>query len=158
MIGYVTLEEADAYVETHYLEVEDARTNWEDLENESKEILLRRSFEAIDNLVLTGRKTFPDQDTSFPRYPSTEVPARVKYAQIENALSLSDASIQEDTAFYSKLKSFGITSYSIGNLSETFGASSAEADSVNTSLTAKGIVSTKAQQYLLPYIYGGFRI
>ena len=41
MIGYVTLEEADAYVETHYLEVEDARTNWEDLENESKEILLR---------------------------------------------------------------------------------------------------------------------
>lgn len=158
MIGYVTLEEANAYVETHYLETEDARTNWEDLEDESKEILLRKSFECIDSLIFTGRKTFPDQSTSFPRFPETEVSQKIKFAQIENALSLSDDSVQEESSFYSKLKSFGIQSYSIGNLSETFGSVSAGADSASTTLTSKGIVSTKAQQYLLPYMYGGFRI
>lgn len=158
MIGYVTLEEANTYVETHYLETEDARVTWEDLEDESKEILLRKSFECIDNLTFTGRKTFPGQNTSFPRYPEPEVSQKVKYAQIENALALSDASVQEESDFYNKLKSFGIQSYSIGNLSETFGSVSSGTTSINTMLTSKGIVSTKAQQYLLPYIYGGFRI
>lgn len=158
MIGYVTLEEANDYVRTHYLETEDVRINWEDLEDESKEILLRKSFECIDSLIYTGRKTFPEQDTSFPRYPETEVSQKVKYAQIENALTLSDASVQEESSFYNKLKSFGIQSYSIGNLSETFGSASTGSTSVNAELTSKGIVSTRAQQYLLPYIYGGFKI
>lgn len=157
-IGYVTLEEANQYIETHYLETEEARTMWEDLDDDSKEILLRRSHEAIDCLPFPGRKTYPDKPESFPRYPKTEVPYQIKHAQIENALSLSDTSISAEKDFYDKMRSFGISSYSIGNLSESFGSATVGASGIKEQLGSVGVLSSRAQMLIAPFLYGGFRI
>lgn len=157
-LGYVTLEEANKYVETHYLETDDARLRWEDLEDESKEVLLVRSFEGIDSLPFPGRKTYPSQEECFPRYPSTEVPLRIKYAQIENALALSEDSYDAESSFYERLQRYGIQSYSIGNLSETFGSVVSGGSSDVITFSSVGIVSNRAKQYLLPYLRGGYKI
>lgn len=154
VIGYVSLEEADEYVTTHYVEDSDERTYWEDLDDEDKEILLRNSFENIERLPFTGRKAKPSQDTAFPRYPATTVPLDVKYAQIENALTLANSAESEEIAQYEKLWSAGVTSYSIGNLSETVGSMTYGAGNFSQS----GLSSAKAKKLLIPFLGGGFDI
>lgn len=154
MVGYVTLEEADTYVATHYVEDSDERTCWEDLDDSDKNVLLLVSYEAIERLPFPGRKTIASQDSSFPRYPSREIPKDIKYAQIENALALSDSTSSEDTKQYERLWNAGVSSYSIGNLSETIGQASAGL----ATLSQSGVDSPKAKKLLLPYLSGGYRI
>lgn len=154
MIGYVTLEEADQYVETHYVEDASERTFWEDLDDSDKQVLLLTSFEAIERLPFTGRKTFNSQETMFPRYPSTTVPKDVKAAQIENALIQADTSEAEEAKQYERLWSAGVSSYSIGNLSETVG----NATFGVSAATQSGLTSPKAKKLLIPFMSGGYRI
>lgn len=151
MIGYVTLDEANEYIETHYVEDSAQRTAWEDLSDEDKQVLLLVSFEVLEQLPFTGRKTSVLQDKAFPRYPDTVVPQSVKASQIENAITLSDTSEAEEVAQYEKLWSAGVSSYSIGNLSESLGGASANS-------THGGIASPKAKRLLLPYLSGGYCI
>jgi hypothetical protein len=154
VIGYVTLEEADLYVSTHYVEDSDERTYWEDLDDSDKEVLLLVSFEAIERLPFPGRKTLPSQDNMFPRYPSNEVPRDIKYAQIENALALSDTNESDDARQYERLWNAGVSSYSIGSLSETIGNASYGV----TASANSGITSAKAKKLVMPFLGGGFRI
>lgn len=151
---YVDVAYADAYVTTHFLSTDNLRLNWETLSDDDKEVLLQRSFEAIESLPFSGHKSDPSQPNAFPRCPYTEVPSAVKNAQVENAVSLSDSSISEDAAFYEKLWQFGVESYSIGNLSEKTSSGAWGRGST----AAHGIVSARATNLLQPYLSGGFRI
>lgn len=153
-IGYVDLAYANEYVATHFLSTDEFRSDWESLTDQDKEVLLRRSFEAIETLPFTGMKYCPDQANAFPRWPGEEVPDAIKAAQVENAVSLSDNSASEDAAFYEKLWQFGVESYSIGNLSE----STSSGAWGSSSLTTNGIISAKASRLLQPYIRGGYNI
>lgn len=154
-MSYVDVAYADEYVNTHFLSVDERRFNWEALDNNDKEVLLQRSFEAIECLPFVGRKTNPDQPNAFPRYPFEEVPEAVKYAQVENAITLSDSSASEDAAFYEKLWQYGVESYSIGNLSER---TSSGAWGRNVTASSSGVISTKAINLLKPFLNGSYNI
>ena len=153
-IGYVDLAYADSYVAAHFLSTDELRMTWEGLDEMDKEVLLRRSFESLEGLPFSGRKTDPKQPNAFPRCPYEEVPEAIKNAQVENAVSLSDSAASEDAAFYEKLWQYGVESYSIGNLSEktsrgTWG---------RNATTTTGLVSAKATQMLQPFVSGGYCI
>lgn len=154
LIGYVTLEEANEYLKTHYLSEDPLRLGWEDLLEEDQIVLLNRSFQAIELLPFAGRKLDPAQPNAFPRWPLQEVPEAIKWAQIENALTRSDASNEEEAKFYERLWTYGVESYTIGNLSEktssgTYGVGGAQ---------STGVVSAIANRLLRPYLGGGYRM
>lgn len=151
LIGYVTLEEADEYISTHYLSKDTLRVGWEGMSDEDKTVMLTKAFQTLELLPFTGRKTDRSQLKAFPRWPYKEVPEAIKQAQIESALAYSDPSKEEDLKYYERLKAFGISSYSIGNLSESLGSGAGEAQ-------ATGIVSATAEKLLRPYLGGGYRI
>lgn len=150
MVGYVTVEESDLYVSTHYVEDSEERARWEDLDEDDKKVLLLNSFEAIEAIPFPGRKLSPLQESAFPRYPNKDVPKAIKIAQIENALYLSDTSLAEDQSEYDKMWGAGVSSYTIGNLSESFQSSS--------TLIQSSVASPKAKKMLIPFMSGGYRI
>lgn len=154
LIGYVSLEEANEYISTHYLTTDALRLGWEALTEENRIILLTKSFQTIELLPFTGRKLNPDQSTVFPRWPCKEVPSAIKWAQIENALAKSDASNEEDAQHYEKLWTYGVESYSIGNLSEHVSAGSYGLRGAQ----ATGVTSAIAERFLRPYLGGGYRM
>lgn len=153
-IGYVDLVYADDYISKHYLSNDLIRITWEDLDDVDKEVLLRKSFEAIESLPFTGKKYCIDQPNAFPRCPNEEVPEAIKAAQVENALALSDNAISEDITFYEKLRQFGVDSYSIGNLSESLNDSAGKPDS----MSFYGIFSAAAAKLLRQFISGSYNI
>ena len=154
LIGYVTLQEANAYVATHYLSNDTLRSSWEGLTDEDRTVLLTKSFQAIELLPFTGRKLTRDQSTAFPRWPCKEVPEAIKWAQIENAVAKSDASNEEDTKYYERLWMYGVESYSIGNLSERTSSGSYGVRGAQ----ATGVTSAIADRLLRPYLGGGYRM
>ena len=154
LIGYVTLEEAYQYVITHYVSTDELRVVWEALSDEDRRALLTRSFQVLELLPFAGKKTSPTQSNAFPRWPQQEVPAAIKWAQIENALAKCDASNAEDAKFYERLWMYGVESYSIGNLSER---TSTGSYSVNGA-QATGVTSAVADRLLRPFLGGGYRM
>lgn len=155
LVGYVTLAEANNYIETRYLSSDPLRETWDGMSDEDKTVCLMRSLDAIESLPYVGHKMSATQLLAFPRCPQTEVPENVKRAQIENALCMSDTSNDEDSALYDKLWRYGIESYTIGNLRETsvdgtWGRSRAGG--------AHGLASAKAYALLTPYMQGGYRL
>lgn len=153
-IGYVTVAEADAYIRTHYLKNDDLYKSWFALDEDSKTVLLNRSFQALELLPFTGRKLDPKQTTAFPRWPYKEVPSAIKWAQIENAVAKSDASNEEDAKYYERLWTYGVESYSIGNLSEKTSAGSYSVGGAQST----GIISASANRLLRPFLGGGYRM
>jgi hypothetical protein len=154
VVGYVTLEEANAYVTDHFMSSNMTRVAWESLSDADKLVLLRNSYRAIEMLTFRGRKTDAAQPSAFPRWPSTDVPSQIKEAQIANAIILADESYQDDATYYDKLRTFGVKSYSIGKLSETLNTSAEN----NTTASYKGIYSQEAIRLLSPWLGGGFNI
>ena len=154
VIGYVTLEEANAYVTDHFMSSNMTRVAWESLSDADKMVLLRNSYRAIEMLTFRGRKTNVTQPSAFPRWPSTDVPNDIKEAQIANAIVFADESYQEDIAHYDKLRSLGVKSYKIGNLSETLDTPAEGASAT----PYKGIYSQEAMGLLDPWLSGGFNI
>lgn len=149
-IGYVDLEYANEYVSLHFLSEDDLRVSWESLYDTDKEVLLRQSLEAIETLRFTGAKSSPEQKLAFPRFPSNEVPELVKMAQVENAIALSDSTTTEESSFYERLYRFGVSSYSIGNLSESLGSGMVDG--------LDAVVSSRALRLLKPLLSGGYSI
>jgi hypothetical protein len=149
MVGYVTLEEANTYIAQRYASANADRLRWESLGSNDRSAYLQQSFDAIENLVYPGRPLSVEQTTAFPRSWELAVSDKVKYAQIENALKLSD---DLDTEDYNRMRLLGITRYSIGDLSETL------SPGTQSNTAAAGIVSMKTMNYLKPYLYGGFRV
>lgn len=152
-IGYVTLTEANEYVTSHYVAQDKLRLGWEGLSDEDRTALLNRSYSIINSLPLRGRKADPEQEGAFPRCPSSEVPKRVKDAQVELALAYTDTDKTTAVAEYKQKADYGISSYRIGNFSETL------LSYANYSLQMQyGLISTEAERLLMPWLYGGFRI
>lgn len=154
LIGYVTLEEATHYIETHYLSSDKLRESWESLGDADKTVLLTQSFQAIELLPFPGRKFDPKQSTAFPRWPQKEIPREIKWAQIENALAKSDSDHEEDAKHYERLWMYGVESYSIGNLTEHTSSGSYRAGGAQVT----GITSAVADRLLKNLLGGGYRL
>lgn len=152
-MSYNTVEQADAYVDSHYLSSDELAQRWSDLYDSDKRVLLTKAHDIIDALPITGRKASVDQPDAFPRYPDKEVPDAVKSAECELALSLSDESANESLNNYRRMVDYGIQSYSIGNFSETL-----LSYSKNSIEIKYGLISSNAKQLLTPWLTGGFRI
>lgn len=152
-MSYNTVEEANAYITSHYTSTDESRVRWESFSDEDKQVLLTRAHDVIDSLPLTGRKTSVDQPDAFPRCPYMGVPDAVKSAECELALSLSDEAANASLDDYRKMIDYGIQSYSIGNFSETL-----LSYSKNSVEIKYGLNSSKAKQLLTPWLTGGFRI
>ena len=149
---YVTIAEANDYIAAHYLSTDPLRVSWDSLTDEYKQVLLTRSYDAIEMLPLRGRKASCDQQTAFPRWPDTTIPECVKSAQIENALELGNPS--EEAEEYRRMRQLGVAEYKIGNFSEKLGDASADTNL----MVSSGIVSFKAIQLLRPFLSGPFNI
>lgn len=157
-VGYVTLAEALAYIQTHYASTDELRIAWEAMTEADQVVYLQKSFDAIETLPFRGRKAVSGQPTAFPRWPETEVPEAVKKAQIENAFNLSDSAADEEATFYDKLWRYGVESYKIGNLSESSSSGAWGRSGTGASTVAAGVTSTVAVNLLQPYLGGGFCI
>lgn len=150
-MSYCTVQEADEYVSTHYLSTDEIRGTWESLDEDSKQILLNRGEQVIDNLPLSGRKYDTAQPNAFPRNCSPDVPNEVKFAEVELALAYSDSDSLQIQDEYKRMVDYGISSYSIGNFSEsilTYGKGSLQ--------MKYGLISTQAERYLSAWLSGGF--
>ena len=156
VVGYVTVEEATEYIKTRYASTDELREEWEAMDEDDQAVYLQKSFDAINILPFRGRKYAAGQEAAFPRWPDYEVPLAIKYAQIENAITMTDTSAQEDAAFYEKMWQYGVESYRIGNLSES--SSNGSWGRSGSSTATRSITSTQALNLLQPYLMGGFSI
>lgn len=138
---YITLIEADTYVNDNYVSTSSKYISWDMLSDGDKEIFLKNACKKIDRQVLKGIKAINTQILEFPRalytdysiqnFPNTnirynsdwvvetEVNQNVKDSQIEETLAIM---INGDTANQRiDLQSQGVKSFRLGNLSETYG-------------------------------------
>jgi len=154
MTMYTSVPEADSYIKSHYTSNSAERKRWENLSDENKSIYLTNSFEAIERLKFNGRKAIVGQETAFPRLPyqygkvEEIAPKSVKYAEIELALWLSDTKRSEKSRKRKELIDDGVTSFSIGDLSENYGNTSKE--------KVSALKCSKCRELLSPYLCGGF--
>ena len=171
---YATLEEADEYVGKYYLETDEKSIGWGKLSEAQKETALRNGAMAIDSVVYPGKKKDSEQEMEFPRcykngyyFPLSwyetytkeggmwhcmaEVPEKIKYAQVEEALEIVCRTGDSDSydAYNGRLNSF-----SIGGLAENY--------DVNTSGAVSGVKnalrSSRAQRWMSKYAGGGFDV
>lgn len=152
-MSYSSVQEANDYVAQHYVSSDATRTTWESLQDEDKQVLLNKAFSIIENLPLRGRKTEIDQPCAFPRCPDKEVPDVVKNAECELALAFSDSDLNSSIKDYRRMIDYGISSYSVGNFSESI-----LSYQKNGLQMRYGLISSEAERLLLPWLSGGFRI
>lgn len=158
---YVTVQEAEEYLRNLPLCHEISMYSHFLLQpTASQENSLRLSCLQLETLSYVGRKSNPEQKLSFPRYipphsPTDEVPLLIKYAQIELAAALCDTKSIEKKEFYDNLKSYGIKSYSMGNLSETFSSTGA---ALSCATSAENLISARARQFVQPFLVKGVSI
>jgi len=118
--SYVTLAEADDYISNFH-----PGSAWENLIGAKREQRLVLACERLEALPFSGRKTGRDQTLSFPRFPNTTVPESIKAAQVEIALLfVSQSGLSAEAAQRANLQRQGVTSFSIGDLSESYGGKS----------------------------------
>lgn len=146
--------EAEQYILSNYVAADELRTSWNALTTSDKEALLNRAHKDIDMLPFQGCKTNESQLTSFPRYPKTVVPTLIKNAQVEQALTLATSATSSEVSTYEKMWTYGVQSYSIGNLSESFG----EVAGGGSLAREYGIISVKAQRLLKTFLGGGYNL
>lgn len=155
---YSSVKEADSYISTHYTSKSAAYKRWNELSEDDKAVYLNNAFDSIECLKFGGRKAVPEQETAFPRLPyqyghtDSGAPERVKSAEIELALYLSDEKKQESSEKRSKLITDGVKSFSLGDLSESYG------DNVQSASKPSVYDCKKAAILLAPYLSGGFEI
>lgn len=92
--SYVSLEEVDDFIMTNYLPTDTIRVHWEVLDDNEKEIYIKKSAKEIDALNLKGYKN-NSTAMAFPRYlpayslrNGNTVPEEVKQAQMINVYGL----------------------------------------------------------------------
>ncbi len=116
--SYVTIEEADGYLS--------GNKTWEELGDTEKENALKLATMQIDTLRFFGRKVDSKQALSFPRilededgdeYSQTVIIEKVKMATCEQVAH----NLSGDGKQMLQMQSFGVKSYSIGDLSQSFG-------------------------------------
>lgn len=151
--SYVTVAEADNYIATHYTSTNPARLRWSSMRESDKSIVLVEACAEIEALQFQGRKSEIDQPMLFPRLPfqlygDTGAPDKIKFAQIELALWLSDDEKQSDISQRRDLQSQGVQSFSIGDLSENYTQGAGEKPAP--------LLCPKVKSLLSPYLNGGY--
>ena len=149
---YVTLVEANQYVSNYYVSTDPLRVQWEATADADKEVMLRRAFVQINSLPYTGR---PKNSLPFPRacnFTAQDM-QKVKYAQTEQSIAISDPITAQETEDRLKLRRAGVTQYTIGDLSEKF-QNGLPVDSNATFYS----LSEKAYRYLKKWLQGGYRV
>lgn len=155
---YNTVETADSYIAAHYTSRSADRIRWVALTPEDKAVYLTNAYEAIEELPFHGRKVANGQESAFPRLPyqygHTEegAPSNVLAAEAELALYLSDEKKQQSSQKRRELQADGVTSFEIGDLSETY--ADTEVSTAKTSIEK----CRKAMELLAPYLSGGYEI
>lgn len=153
---YVSREYADEYITSRYKTNSKDRKRWEELSEEDKEILLINACDELENLQWQGRTATKGQAMAFPRLPfqygkTDEIaPLRVKQAQVELALWLSDDTKQANQSQRQELQSQGVESFSIGDLSESYGKGVGEKPAP--------LLCSKVKALIAPYLSGGYDI
>jgi hypothetical protein len=133
---------ADVIYADNYLAGRGNEDKWQELTMTEKERYLFSATLKIDTLKFNGKKTNPRQNREFPRNGGKYIPDDVKCACADEAYSmLNDANVQRR-----ELIRAGVTSFSIGDLHETYGG--AGVDDILLSQTAKILLSK--------YLGGGF--
>jgi hypothetical protein len=140
-LTYQTAAEADSYIIAHYRTSSKPRQAWDVLSCDDKNILLVNAFESIEALPFTGRKAWRHQPFAFPRLPQQYgrpqvVPDPVKAAQAEFAIWLAQDTNGE-RATRQELQAQGVTSFSIGDLSESYDNAGAAAQQPDALRCAK---------------------
>lgn len=148
---YVTLEEADTYIGVRG--TKDECDRWVSLESSEKQAFLLDACDEIEALPLIGQKLNVDQLLAFPRlqrYRLREetIPQKVKNAQIELALWLSDTDKQADFQQRTNLQAQGVDSFSIGDLSEHYVTGAGDKPAP--------LLCPKCRMLLKAYTEGGF--
>ena len=136
--SYCTIEYADEYFQNR-LHAE----SWGQADESTKEKALKQATRAIDRQLLRGRKTNPEQELAFPRYPDTEVPEAVKEACCEEALAL----LERGNSQRRKLQQEGVQSFTLGNMSETYAPGA-----------GRGLLSQEAKELLRPWLLGAVNV
>lgn len=155
---YNTVETADSYITAHYTSRSADRTRWAALTPEDKTVYLTNAYEAIEALPFRGRKATDGQEAAFPRLPyqyghtGEGAPQRVLAAEAELALWLSDEKKQKSSQKRRELQEDGVKSFSIGDLSESYGDTAAVSGSVSAEKCSK------AMEFLAPYLTGGYEV
>ena len=175
--SYVSLEDANAYIESHYTSSNKFRTAWSNMSDSDKEALLRSSTQAIDTLKFNGRKRLYNQVLQFPRVLASNIyygmaingevnqyadlscsPVNdsyegglklVKQAVIENSLAASTLEKNVNNQMESAI--LGITSKRIGPIAETYNRQTTEARGAR-----RGIYSDKVYSLLAPWLSDSF--
>ncbi len=152
---YITIAEANEYVSHYYLSADPLRIQWENTSEEDREVMLRKSFAQINNLPFTGKPKNPNQTLPFPRAGkfTAQDMQKVKNAQAEQALAISDPVTSQETEDRLKLRRAGVVQYTIGDLSEKF-QDGLPVDS-NENFYC---LSEKAYAYLKRWLQGGYRV
>lgn len=120
MIGYVEREEVSNYLAQYYLPGSPEAIRWSALSDNEKDVYLRKALVQIEALPYTGFKTERNQVLEFPRNGDSTIDSRVKYAQIEYALALTDTLFQKEMQQRLMLQKQGIKSFKLGDLSESY--------------------------------------
>ncbi|MDE5946335.1 MAG: hypothetical protein K2G63_03365 [Oscillospiraceae bacterium] len=156
---YTSIQEADAYIIIHYTSGSSEYKRWKSLSDDDKNVYLTNAFEAIEKLQFRGRKAVPGQDTAFPRLPyqygkvDEIAPLCVKSAEIELALWISDEKKQSRLQKRKELIENGVTSFSLGDLSENYG------DTTKSEVkTVSALKCEKCRELLAPYLCGGYEM
>ena len=125
--SYVTIEDADAYFDDVLFP-----EPWTTSDEETKTKALIMASKKIDSLMLIGRRVESDQAQEFPRsiYNSglgcwvdeSEISQCVKDATCEEAIALLRGGTE--AAKRAELQRQGVTSFSLGKLSESYSGTS----------------------------------
>ena len=152
--SYISVTDADTYFATKY-----GAEAWSALSTETKDQLLITATQRIDTLRLKGRKYVYTQTLNFPRYLDRNIeyqqdylydvnlntiPEVVEKATCEEALAL----LNTEATKRRELQEQGVTSFTIGKLSETF------SDNVSSS----SLLSSDAKNLLKSWIAGKVKI
>lgn len=152
---YITLEEANNYIAEYYTSTDPLRIQWEAMSDDDKEVYLRKSFAQINELPYVGRPKNINQPYPFPRCENWKANdmQRVKYAQAEQSIFLTDAVIAQEVNDRIRLRRAGVVEYRIGDLQEKFQSGLP----ANSNANFFGL-SEKAYSYLSKWLQGGYKV
>lgn len=140
---YITSAEADDIINGYLVSTDPQRVAWAALSTSDKEVYLRQALQRIDALPLSGRPTDMFNLLQFPRKGQATVPGQVKQAQaLEACASIGTA---EEADKRAQLQAQGITAFSAGSLSESYGKPGSAVDR---------LFSAQAKTLLKPFLLG----
>ena len=149
--SYVTVEDADSYITTHYRSNNKLRKVWEELDEADKIASLLSACADIEALPFGGRAMTAGQAMAFPRLPyqygsAGEIPKELAYTGRACAMEVDDTSTAQAEQRQA-LQAQGVESFSVGDLSESY----------TTGATAQptALMCAKVANLLAPYLNGG---